>query len=203
MEQASVAMEPAGAPKALTFALAVVMSIFLAVMLAFVYEYTDQTFKSPEDVERGLGIPFLGGVRKNADPGEYQNVSEQIYLLMKDKRLQTLLMTSSRTGEGVTTVTHSIGKYIAANLGHKVLIIDANPRHLSGKKRTKPRRAGALRSPGRQGRILKDGQRRREQIVPPAGGEYRAQPRHPAGDPQDGRGPQRGQGEIRADPHRR
>ena len=44
------------------------MSIFLAVMLAFVFEYTDQTFKSPGDVERGLGIPFLGGVLKNADP---------------------------------------------------------------------------------------------------------------------------------------
>ena len=56
---------------------------------------------------------------------------------MKDKGFQTLLMTSSRTGEGVTTVTHSIGKYIAANLGHKVLIIDANPRHLSGKKKDK------------------------------------------------------------------
>ena len=137
MEQASVAMEPAGSPKALTLALAVVMSIFLAVMLAFVFEYADQTFKSPEDVERGLGIPFLGGVLKNAGPAGYQNVSEQIYLLMKDKGFQTLLMASSRTGEGVTTVTRGIGKYIAANLGHKVLIIDANPRHLSGKKKDK------------------------------------------------------------------
>jgi capsular exopolysaccharide synthesis family protein len=144
MEQASVAMEPAGAPKALTMVLAVVMSIFLAVMLAFVFEYTDQSFKSPEDVERGLGIPFLGGVLKKARPDGYQNVSEQVYLVMKDKKLQTLLMTSFKAGEGVTTVTHNIGKYIAANLGHKVLIVDANPRHLSGKKKDKTSAAPGL-----------------------------------------------------------
>lgn len=137
MEQASVAMEPAGAPKVLTMVLAVVMSVFLAVMLAFVFEYTDQSFKSPEDVERGLGIPFLGGVLQKAKPAGYQNVSEQIYLLMKDKKIQTLLMTSFKAGEGVTTVTHNIGKYIAANLGQKVLMIDANPRHLSGTKKDK------------------------------------------------------------------
>ena len=42
------------------------MSIFLGLMLAFLFDYMDQTFRSPDDIERFLGIPFLGSViRRN------------------------------------------------------------------------------------------------------------------------------------------
>ena len=48
----------------------------------------DQTFRSPEDIERFLGIPYLGSVPKRNKLIAFKNVAEQIYLLMKDRRLK-------------------------------------------------------------------------------------------------------------------
>jgi capsular exopolysaccharide synthesis family protein len=73
----------------------------------------------------------------------FKNVAEQIYLLMKDKAIKTLLLTSSRKGEGATTISRNVGKYIASTLGHRVLIIDANPKHKSPK-----RKKGSAAIPG-------------------------------------------------------
>ena len=143
MEQASVAMEPAGTPKALTFFLAVVMSVFLAVMLAFVFEYTDQTFKSPQDTASSLNLPLLGSVAGSRSRGHrllkdtksnskyfrsYQNLSDSVCLLFKEQGIHSLLITSSTADEGNSKLVADLGHYLARELQHKVLVIDANLR---------------------------------------------------------------------------
>jgi len=64
IEQASVALEPKGTSKKLTLLLAALMSIFLGVILAFIFEYTDQTIKSPAEIEQVLKLPVLGWILK-------------------------------------------------------------------------------------------------------------------------------------------
>ncbi len=143
IEQAYVALEPTGTSKVLTFALAFVMSIFLGVMLAFVFEYTDQTLKSPQDIERTLGLPFIGSITRKklfnrtlikfdkrlSDYGRsYQIVSDQLYMLIKDKGLKSILVTSTLKEENNSVVIANLGKYISEMLRHKTLIIDANLR---------------------------------------------------------------------------
>ena len=64
IEQASVPLESSGMSKAVTFLLAVAMSILLGVMLAFVFEYADQTIKFPRDIDQTLDIPCLGSIRR-------------------------------------------------------------------------------------------------------------------------------------------
>ncbi len=120
-------IKPAGMPKAVTIVLAVFMAIFLGVMLAFLFEYMDQSFKTPQEVESFLNLPYLGAIPKNAKPELYHALADQIYLLLRDKQFKTLQFFSALEQEGVTnTIVNLAGYY--AKMGHKVLIIDANLR---------------------------------------------------------------------------
>ncbi len=141
IEQALVPIKPTGKSKGLILLLATVMSLFLGGILAFGFEYIDQTFKSPQDVETFLNLPLLGsiprkGFRDNALIADskrmsafippYQNLSDQIYLLMKDKNLKTILITAASPLEGSTTITANLVNFLANKAGHKVMVIDAN-----------------------------------------------------------------------------
>ncbi len=143
MEQASVASQPTGTSKVLTFLLAVIMSIFLSVMLAFVFEYTDQTIKSPQDIKQFLKLPFIGSIKKfgfgnnqlingknekSRYVQSYRELADQICLLFKNEHLNSLLIASATVRDGSPKVTANVGYYIAKILQHKVLIIDANLR---------------------------------------------------------------------------
>lgn len=144
IEQAQIPLRPSGPGNILVVLLGVVMSVFLGVMLAFVFDYMDQTFKSVEDVERYFNLPLLGSVprrsfgdrillkdarRSSVYTGFYRTLSEQLYLVMKDKKLKTMLFVSAEEREGATTVIANLGYYLAQKLSHKVLIIDANLRN--------------------------------------------------------------------------
>lgn len=142
IEQASLPLEPKYSTLLLLI-LAVFMNGFFAVVSAFIFEYTDQTVKSPQDIERALNLPFLGSIPKvkpkdkalseKAKPKDnyaqaYRRVSEQIYLLLKDKNLKSLLITSALESEGATSIIANLGFCLSRDLGHKVIIIDANLR---------------------------------------------------------------------------
>jgi capsular exopolysaccharide synthesis family protein len=121
-------MRPSGMPKFVTVILAFFMAIFLGVMLAFVFEYMDQSFKSPQEVENFLNLPYLGAIPKNAKPELYHALADQIYLLLRDKNIKTIQFFSALEQEGVTNTIANLAGYYA-KMGHKVLIIDANLRN--------------------------------------------------------------------------
>lgn len=135
IEQAQIPLKPAGVSRPLTLMLAFFMSIFLGVMLVFVFEYLDHSVKSPDDIERMLGIAFLGSVQRKAKLSGYKSLSEQMYLLMKNKGLHTLALTSAAKGEKITAFSHNLGNYLASMMGHRVLVIDASPEKRQGKKK--------------------------------------------------------------------
>jgi len=143
VKQAQVPLEPVGPPKVVLFILALFMGLFLGIALAFVAEYTDQTFKSPKDVESFLNLPFLGSIMKkgifqnaliNDTKAEtiyvqsYQNLSDQMYMSIRDKGIKSIVFASTLPKEGTSTVVVNLAKYLADKLKHKVLIIDANLR---------------------------------------------------------------------------
>ena len=142
-EQAIPGLRPIGTSKKITIILAFFMSIFLGVMLVFVFDYMDQTFKSPQEVERLLNTPVLGSIpkmerkrkvvikdtdKKTPYTYAYQILSDQIYMLMKDRKIKSLTLTSALAQEGVSTIIANVGTYLAKKAGHKVLIVDANLR---------------------------------------------------------------------------
>ena len=128
VEQAQLPLKSVGPSSVLILLLAVFMSLFLAVMLAFTFEYLDQTFKSPQDIETYLGVPFLGSIPQNMDVFLHLALADQVYLLMKNKGIKSVLVVSALAGEGVTSTVASLGKYLSKAAHRKVLIIDANLR---------------------------------------------------------------------------
>ena len=144
IEQAVVPLEPMKiVSKPIALALAFFTGIFLGIMFAFGFEYLDQTFKSPQDVEGFLKLPLLGAIpkRKAKDTllikdtklitdytQSYRNLSDQIYLLTKDKNLKSILITDAEASEETPAVIANLGIYLSHKAGHKALIIDANLR---------------------------------------------------------------------------
>ena len=60
-----------------------------------------------------------------------QNVSDQVYLLLRDKKLKSLIFASALKGEGTSTIVANLGLFLSHKIRHKVLVIDANLRNPS------------------------------------------------------------------------
>ena len=113
----------------------------LAAGFVFLREQFDDVLRTPEDVERKLGIPLLGlipMIQGNAPAEDLEDpkspVSEAYQSLVTNLRYstgqgipRTLTVTSAQAGEGKTT---SAGKLALefAELGRKTLLIDADLR---------------------------------------------------------------------------
>jgi capsular exopolysaccharide synthesis family protein len=146
IEQATRPLKPVGTSKKITFGLAVIMSVFLGVMLAFTFEYLDQSLKQPQDIERYLGYPFLGGVPKKKlfesrvvhDKSRntnyvqaIQTLTDQVYLLVKDRHVNLLQVSPATTYDNTARITMNLGINLSQKMKNKVLLIDANIRQPS------------------------------------------------------------------------
>lgn len=144
IEQARVPLKPTGPRKLIVMALGLLMSIFLGLMLAFVFEYMDPAFKSPREVEAELALPYLGSIprrgfmdkllvqtarKKSAYAHYYQILADELYLLVKNRKVKTVLVTSSAAKEGISAVVANLGALLSQGAGHRVLLVDANLRH--------------------------------------------------------------------------
>jgi capsular exopolysaccharide synthesis family protein len=122
-----------------------IMSTILSVSLAYLFDYFDQTFRSPRDVETFLNIRYLGSLpqiklkdellisHSNPKSTDYslsfQNLSESIYLIINDKNINSFLIVDAEGSEGTAVAVANIGIYLAHKVGARVLIIDANSRN--------------------------------------------------------------------------
>lgn len=62
IDSAIVPTVPIKPRKLLNTAIAAVLALFVGVGLAFVMEYIDNTFKTPEEIEKYLGLPVFGTI---------------------------------------------------------------------------------------------------------------------------------------------
>lgn len=141
IEQAQIPLRPIGVSKRITIIIALFMGIFVGVMLTFGLEYIDHTLKSPLDVETFLNLPLLGSLPRKGFKDKklikdklritplahfYQNLSDQVHILMKEKKVKSILITAASPSDGSTTIIANLGNFLSNKSGHKVLIIDAN-----------------------------------------------------------------------------
>jgi succinoglycan biosynthesis transport protein ExoP len=147
-----VQIEPASAPGGpirprplMNTALAAAVGLMLAAGLMFLSEYLDDTLKTPDDVERVLGLPVLGFVAQM----QYKSKSaEEIYVSRQprspvseafrslrtnlefaavQKPIHTLLISSPGPSEGKTTVAVNLAAIFALS-GKRVALLDADMR---------------------------------------------------------------------------
>ena len=125
--------------------LAGVIGLLLMAAIAFLIEYLDDTLKTPEDIERSLGLSVIGFVtnieysvkdKKEVYVLEQPRspVSEAFRLLRTnlefsgiDKPLRTILVTSAGPCEGKTTVSVNLAASIAQG-GKSVILLDTDLR---------------------------------------------------------------------------
>lgn len=124
------------------------LGVLLAFALAFFFEFLDRSVKSQEDIERVVGLPFLGLIpavdpamaAKGEIPDMYVHrnpsstiaeccrvVRTNLLFCSPDKPLKTLVVTSSNPVEGKTTNVINMG-IVMAQGGHRTLIVDTDMR---------------------------------------------------------------------------
>lgn len=122
---------------------AFVLSLALGVGLAFALNYIDDTIKSPEDLRTKLNLAAIGVVpklpgKKDIVVDELNDPKSQISEAFSSARTalefatvegtpKSILVTSTRPGEGKTSTTISLATTFAKG-GKNVLIIDADMR---------------------------------------------------------------------------
>jgi capsular exopolysaccharide synthesis family protein len=146
IEQASLPTEPLGVTKDKTLALAAVMALFLGLVLAFIFEYLDQTVKSPRDLEEKLSLVHLGGIPrlnfhnqiilsqlKNVNGHmlyirAFSNLADQMRLVLSNKKAKTILISEVEREGDVTAIVANLGFTLAQHTDKKILVVDANVR---------------------------------------------------------------------------
>lgn len=123
----------------------VVSGFALALGLAFFLEFVDSRIKSPAEVTKYLGLPFLGlvpsldpqalrdmaGTKSLAPPAHFgeafRNIRTNVLFSFADPGFQSVAVTSTQPSEGKTVVASNLAMSIAES-GRRVIIIDADLR---------------------------------------------------------------------------
>jgi succinoglycan biosynthesis transport protein ExoP len=127
--------------------LAGVVGALLALGVAFLIEYLDDTLKSPDDLRQSLGLPALAAIghiqgksyhdklltRKDPFAPEseaYRRLRSNIQFMSVDRPLKAIVVTSATSGEGKSMTTANLG-IVMAQAGLKTILVDADLRRPS------------------------------------------------------------------------
>lgn len=123
------------------------VGLMLAFGIAFAIEYLDDSLRSPMDVDQVLGLPVLGYIAEmKPEQGNhklhvaayprspaaeaFRTLRSNIEFSGTSQPPKTLLVTSSRPGEGKTTVASNLAAIFAQG-GKRVVLVDADLRRPS------------------------------------------------------------------------
>lgn len=127
--------------------LAVVVGFLLALSLAFLIEYLDDSVKSTEQIELLTGVSTIGIISRikggshperlvtmtqvsSSNAEAYRVLRANIEFSEVDKPIRTLVVTSTNAGEGKTTTTANLAVAIA-QAGKRVIVVDCDLRRPS------------------------------------------------------------------------
>lgn len=141
VDRAEVPAKPYSPRLLVNIVASLVLGLVLAAGAVLLREIFDDAIRSPEDVERKLGMPLLGliplekgGDVSNQFDDRRSRVSEAYRSLVTNLRYSTasglpdvLMVTSSRQSEGKSTTARAVAHDIAV-LGKRVLLVDADLR---------------------------------------------------------------------------
>lgn len=124
---------------------AIILSLLIAVAMAFLVEFMDTSVRRPLDVARHVQMPMLGFVPSGADTGldqadlgliveqqpqsviaeSFRQIRTSLLFSAPGEELRSLAVTSPSSGDGKTCIAANLAVSLA-QYGRKVLLIDAN-----------------------------------------------------------------------------
>ncbi|MCJ7755609.1 MAG: polysaccharide biosynthesis tyrosine autokinase, partial [Thermoanaerobaculales bacterium] len=116
-----------------TIALATVVGLFLGIGLVVGLDFLDHTLRSPDHVERYVGLETLTVLPKMTKENErvlresFQSLRTAVMLAARGDDCHVVMVTSAVPNEGKTTTVYNLAKALA-NGGSRVLLIDADLR---------------------------------------------------------------------------
>lgn len=147
VSRADIPLSPSFPKKLQILALSLIAAVGLGIGLAFVNESLDDTIRSMDQAEAGLGVPALGLVPAlgrsswRLAPARYvlkhpqSAFAESLHRLYSGVMLsggevkpRLILLTSSLPNEGKTTIAVSLGRLLALG-NRKVIVVDADLRN--------------------------------------------------------------------------
>jgi polysaccharide biosynthesis transport protein len=145
VDKATVPISPQSPKLSMNLILGALAGLLLGCLSALGLDFLDDTFKSPEDVERELSLAVIGVIPKPAkgaaiedelaDPRSgiseaFRSLRTGLQFATSDGLPRNLLITSSKPSEGKTTSSIFLAETIAS-IGIKVLLIDGDLRNAS------------------------------------------------------------------------
>jgi len=144
VEPATLPTTPIGPNKLYTILLAAAIGFILAAGAAYLMEYLDDTLKTPEDVQRDLGLATLGLVpamdqqsdesalitltdSKAMTAEAYRVLSTNLRFTALDTSIRSMLVTSAAPMEGKSLTAANLATAIART-GQRVILVDADLR---------------------------------------------------------------------------
>jgi polysaccharide biosynthesis transport protein len=144
VDTAEAPVDPVSPRRVLTVLLGLFGGAFFGVALAFFFEYLDNRVKTPEEIERELGLPSLGlipvtrAVDNKANPlisdaappsfsEAFRALRTNILFSAADGGPRSIVVTSTGPSEGKTMVAGNVAIGLAQT-GQRVLLIDADMR---------------------------------------------------------------------------
>jgi succinoglycan biosynthesis transport protein ExoP len=141
VDGAIIPKSPEKPKKLLCLFLSVIIGFFGGIFAAFFTEYMDDSIKTTEDIDKALGLPFLGLVPLTKEKGplyissdpksavaeSYRTIRTGIMLSTAEKPPQVILVRSATRDEGKTTTSANIA-IAMAQMGEKALLIDGDMR---------------------------------------------------------------------------
>ncbi|MEM5520883.1 polysaccharide biosynthesis tyrosine autokinase [Sulfitobacter sp. AS59] len=145
LSHAVVPAMPSAPKKTQIVALAMILGVMIGAGIVLLREFRMSTFRTADDLESYTGVNVLGQVpliptRARQDTLQYlsdkptsaaaeaiRNLRTSLMLSNMDKKPQVIVSTSSIPGEGKTTVSLSLAKFLSG-LGKSVLLIEGDIR---------------------------------------------------------------------------
>ncbi|MEM8785607.1 MAG: polysaccharide biosynthesis tyrosine autokinase, partial [Pseudomonadota bacterium] len=143
LSQAFVPQSPSFPDKKLFMVIAIVIGAFIGLLLAYIEELLDQTFRSGDEVETAFGIPAVA-IPKIGRPGwripfldyvlarpasvfaeNIRSLRTLLWLNDTHTRANCIVVTSARSGEGKTTTAVALARASALG-GEKVVLVDCD-----------------------------------------------------------------------------
>jgi capsular exopolysaccharide synthesis family protein len=143
VEPAEIPTTPIGPNKNLTVLIAAGIGFILAAGAAYLLDYLDDTLKTPEEVNRVLGLPVIGFIAETREPDNgkngvyvsknprspvaeaYRSLRANLQFMSEEHAIKSILITSTNIGVGKTSVATNLAAVLTQG-DKNVVLIDAD-----------------------------------------------------------------------------